>query len=210
MVASRRGNIDAISVLLHTGADPNIVDGDGHTMLHYAVNGGCIKNFLQVIVESRVDVNVRNKGVLTALMRACRTGNRAEISALLQVVADPIIVDGNSATLLHYAVVWDCSNEVLQAMVESGVAVNVRNRNGITALMKACRRGNIDVMSVLLHAGVDPNIVDGNGATLLHCAVVWDCSNEVVQAIVESGIAVNVRNKEGGSNSINEREIEMP
>ena len=142
-------------------------------------------------------MNVRNKGVLTALLRACRTGNRAEISALLQVVADPIIVDGNGATLLHFAVVWDCSNEVLQAMVESGVAVNVRNRNGITALMKACRRGNIDAMSVLLHAGADPNIVDGNGNTLFRYAVDGDCSKKVLQAIVESDVVVNNRNKNG-------------
>ena len=35
MVASRRGNIGAISVLLHAGAAFNIVDGNGHTMLHY-------------------------------------------------------------------------------------------------------------------------------------------------------------------------------
>ena len=199
MIASRRGNIDAISVLLHVGADRNSVDGNGDTLLHYAVDGECSKEVLQAIVESGIDVNATNKNGTTALMKASRRGNIDAISVLLRAGVDPNIVDGNGNTLLHYAVDGECSKEVLQAIVESGIDVNATNKNGTTALMMASGRGNIDAMSVLLHVGGDPNIVDGNGDTLLRYAVHGPCSKEVLQAIVESGIDVNATNKNGTS-----------
>ena len=71
--------------------------------------------------------------------------------------ADTKIVDSDGNSLLHYAVDGDCSKEVLQVIVESGVDVNVRNKGGVTPLMWACRWGNIDAISALLHAGVDIN-----------------------------------------------------
>ena len=128
MAASSRGNIDAISVLLHAGADPNIVDGNGNTLFRYAVDGNCSKKVLQAIVESDVVVNIRDKNGKTALMKASRQGNIDAISVLLHAGADPNIVDGNGNTLLHYAVDGDCRKEVLQAIVESGVDVNAKIR----------------------------------------------------------------------------------
>ena len=57
-------------------------------------------------------------------------------------------------------------------------------------------------MYFYVHAGADHNSVDNNGDTLLRYAIDGDCSKEVLQVIVESGVDVNVRNK-GGNNSIN-------
>ena len=60
MLASEKGNVDAMNVLLSAGADRTIKDANGNTWIHYAVNGHCSKEFLQSIIDQGADVNVTN------------------------------------------------------------------------------------------------------------------------------------------------------
>ena len=195
MLACVDMNEDAINVLLNAGADPNIADDKGATCIHHAVFESCSKNVLEIIVNHGRDVNVTNKNNRTALLLACKEGNKDIINLLLNAGADPNIIDANGATCIHYAVVEGCSKDVLEIIVNHGADVNATDKNHVTALMLACVKGNKDVINVLLNAGADPNIADGKGATCIYHAVGEGCSKDVLETIVNHGADVNAKNK---------------
>ena len=194
-LASGKGNIVAINVLLNAGADPNIADADGGTWLHYAAYGDCSKDVLQSIINHGADVDATNKKNVTALMLACGEGNKDAINVILNAGADPNITDANGDTCLHYAARNDCCTEVLQATIGHNVDVNAANKKNITALMQACEKGNKTAINVLLNAGADPNIADSDGNTCLYNAVGKGYSKDVLEAIISHGADVNVASK---------------
>ena len=96
---------------------------------------------------------------------------------------------------IHYAVLGDCSKEVLQSIINLGADVNATNKCNKTALMIATNVGNVDAMDVLIRAGAERTIKDINGDSWIHHAVYGDCSKEVLQLIIDLGADVNATNK---------------
>ena len=68
MLASKKGNVDAMNMLLSAGADRTIKDANGDTWIHYAIYG----DILEAIIDLGADVNATNKQNCTALMFASR------------------------------------------------------------------------------------------------------------------------------------------
>ena len=199
MFASVKGNIDAMNVLLNTGANRNIQDADGNTWLHYAVFGDCSKEVLQVVIDLGAEVNATNKHNTTALMVASMKGNVDAIMVLLDAGANQAIEDVYGNTWLHYAIHGDCSKKVLQAVIDLGADVNATNKPNRTALMLASSMGNVDAINVLLGIGADFNVTDVDGNTLLHHAINTHINKETLLAIIHLGTIVNVVNNEGST-----------
>ena len=195
MVASKKGNVDAIKVLLSAGADRTIKDVDGNTWIHYAVHGDCSKEVLQSIIDQGADVNITNKRNVTSLMVASNKGNVDAIKVLLSAGADRTIQDVDGDAWIHYAFLGDCRKEVLQTIIDQGAHVNITNKHNVTSLMVASNKGNVDAINVLLSAGADRTIKDVVGNTWIHYAVHGDCSKEVLQSIIDHGADVNITNK---------------
>ena len=196
MLACRKRRTDAINVLLKANSDPNIVNTYGETCLHLAVRGFCSKKMIQTIIDHGADVNATNKNNMTALVIACVMGNKDAIRVLLNAGADPNIADVDGNTWLHGAVRGECTKVVLEAIIGKGADVNTTNKDGATPLMIACGKGNKDDIKLLLHAGADPNITDDNGNTWLHEAVRGECSEEVLQTIIDHGANTNATSEE--------------
>ena len=196
MISIRKGNKSNVNVLLNAGANPDIVDTNGNTCLHYAAHNVCPKVFLQAIIDQGVNVNATNQENETALLEACMYGQDFKIRVLLDAEADPNIPNKNGNTCLHYAADDDCPKEVLQAIIDKGADVNATNQENETALLAACMYGQDFKIRVLLDAEADPNIPNKNGNTCLHYAVDDDCPKEVLQAIIDKGADVNATNQE--------------
>ena len=195
MWACEKGNVDAINVLLDAGADPNVLDAEGHSCLHYGVLLNCSEEVLQTLIDHDADMNATNTTNITALMVACQKGNEDAINVLLKGGADPNVTDSNSATCTHHAVDEGCSKEVLQELIDHGADVNARTKNNVTSLMLACATGNKDAMTVFLNAGADTAIADVHGDTCLHKLFHTKCNQETLQILLDHGVTVNATNK---------------
>ena len=193
-------NKDAINALLNAGADPDIVDADGNTWLHYAAQNIWSTEALQVVISHGlgIDVNATNKKNATALMIACKGMRKKDaINVLLNAGANPNIADADGDTWLHYAAQRYEGPEILQAIISYGVNVdiNATNKKNVTALMTACRNQHKDSINVLLNAGADPKLVDADGNAWFHYAAQSDVYVEVLQAIISRGVDANATNK---------------
>ena len=186
---------ESLKFLLEAGSNPNIVDNDGDTCLHAAVKGGCSKTIIYAIIDHDAHVNATNKDNQTALAIACVKKNVNAINVLLNAGANPNITDADGDTCLHTAALKECSKEVLHAVIDHGVDVNATNKENQTALTVACINKDESAINVLLNARTNPNIVNDNGDTCLHVAVIKECSKEVLQAIIDHAVDVNATNK---------------
>lgn len=55
-------------------------------------------------------------------------------------------------------------------LLEAGAFVNVQQSSGETALMKACKRGNSDIVRLVIECGADCNILSKHQNSALHFA----------------------------------------
>ena len=161
MLACQKRHIDAIHVLLKVGSDANIASENGDTCLMYAVHKHCSEEVLQAIIDHGADVNATSNYNYnfnyTALIIALDKRHVSAIHVLLKAGFDTNIVCENGTTCLKYAVMADCSKEVLQAIIHHGADVNASDGN-ITPLMLTSQKANIDTIKLLLNAGAEPTI----------------------------------------------------
>ena len=206
MEAAAFGSLDAVSLLLHAGADPAAKTNFGITALHRAV--GDIDKVRLLLLEESVEVDALSGDGRTPLSIAAATSGASEaVNALLRRGAKMDIVDQAGMTpLLSAALATDVDSVSL--LLAAGADVNVRGATGFTPLMAAAMSGNVELAQVLLEAGADVNAVsdESNGQgphgpisigymTPLHFAAQRNL--EIVKLLLEAGAKVNVRDVRG-------------
>ena len=146
----------------------------GHVEVAMALLGaGADKNMQSDVLESG----------LTALMRASSNGHTEIVRLLLEADADK-----------------DLRLADLQAQRDTAAARFPVFRNlgppAMTALTLASQGGHVEIVRLLLEAGADKNLQDGNGRTALILASEWD-HVEIVCLLLEAGADVNLQNGNG-------------
>jgi cytohesin len=81
-------------------------------------------------------------------------------------------------------------------LIEAGVDVNAKDKDGWTALMYAASKGHTETVKALTEAEADVNVKDKNGRTSLIVVVTID-HIETVKALIEAGANVNAKDKYG-------------
>ena len=191
MIASRDSNVNVVALLIRHGADMDLQDKYGRTALHCAAEkdlDSC--EVLSCLVENGADVNKGTGDInCTPLMIASRKGLVNNVACLISHGADIDLQDkyhGNTA--LHYAVEnYHGSCEVLSCLVENGADVNKGTDDiNCTPLMIASRKGQVNVVALLIMHGANIDRQDKCGNTALHHAVIGD-SPDVVHNLLFLG-----------------------
>ena len=197
LVACIKRNTCIINILLNAGADPNIAATNGNTCLHYAADNDIPQEIVQAIIDHGADVNATNKTNQTALLLAYHKGKADIINTLLNAGADPNIAVTDGNTCLHYAAQDRFfPKEAIRAAINKGANVNATNHKNQTVVLLACKKGNTNIINMLLDAGADPNVADTNGYTCLHATAYCGVRQGVFQAIIDHGVDVNATNKQ--------------
>ncbi|XP_048239578.1 uncharacterized protein LOC124112111 isoform X2 [Haliotis rufescens] len=198
--AARQQCLECVKLLLPV-SDVNAQDSDGDTALHSSVlsDEGHCHEVIQTLVEKGADVGIKNKKDQTPLHCAARR-QCMECVKLFLPVSDVNAQDSDGDTALHCSLLSDKphSHEVIQALVEKGADVGIKNKKDKTPLHCAARQQCLECVKLLLPVS-DVNAQDSDGDTALHCSVLSDKphSHEVIQALVEKGADVRIKNKEG-------------
>jgi len=128
------------------------------------------------------------------LIEAAESGDRADVSRLLDqgAAVDVRAVDGTTA--LHWGVRADRLDTV-RVLLESGADANATDRYGVTPLYLAAENGNAAVIAALLDAGADVNGVAPIGETALMTAVRTGALDAIV-LLLDRGADIDARDRE--------------
>jgi ankyrin repeat protein len=83
--------------------------------------------------------------------------------------------------------------DTVQRLLETGLDVNVKLKDGFTALMAAITSGHTEVVKALLTSGADSNLRDDHGMTPLMMAA-GKGRIEIVNALIKGGANIYAQN----------------
>ncbi len=194
--------------LLALGADPNERGLMGETPLQTAAEMGSVL-LLRRLVGAGAALETAG-GMLgqTALHRAVSEEERASARALLELGANPNVVDEFGQSPLQEAAAGGDARMV-ELLLRHGAQANPRRRSQPTPLHAAVAAGEAETARVLLEAGADPNARIGPqaaeemndvtpGATAVHLAAASG-SKQLVELLLSGGARADLLDKKGVS-----------
>jgi len=164
---------------------------------------------IPVLLEAGVEVDVKDKDGVTALMIAGIRANTETVQALLDAGADGNAKANNGATALMMTgtsagsprlLGWSSvrfqsgkkNTKTVQALLDAGADVNAIDQDGVTPLMIYGARANTDNVQALLDAGADVNAKDNNGMSVLSYAA-GEGYADVLRTLLDTGAQLDQR-----------------
>lgn len=170
IVASRKGSIDIVNVLLSNGADIDTQDGDGLTALHGAAQYGYC-SITEVLLQKNATIDMKSDIGFTPLILSC--GDRGDIKVvdlLLKKGTDVNARTRENTTALHEAAEFG-KHEIARMLLDKGADVDAKGYEGQTALHLATKKGHQHVVKVLLDAGANKELRNDDGVSALDLAL---------------------------------------
>lgn len=172
-VAVNKQHIQCVQKLLQYKCNANIQDSYGDTALHDAIGKDCVDITDMLCTYQGIDFTLKNNRGFNVLHHASLKGNNRATEKLLTRTRQLVDVkkdDGFAA--LHLA----CLNghkAVAETLLTQGQAdVDLRNNKKQTPLLLAVSQGHFSVVELLVSKSADVNVVDEDGDTALHLALV--------------------------------------
>ncbi|XP_045148321.1 protein phosphatase 1 regulatory subunit 12C [Echinops telfairi] len=158
-------NLEVVRFLVEQGATVNQADNEGWTPLHVAASCGYLDiaryllshgaNIAAVNSDGDLPLDLAESDAMEGLLRAEIAHRGVDVEAAKRAEEE---------LLLHDTRCW----------LNGGAMPEARHpRTGASALHVAAAKGYIEVMRLLLQAGYDTELRDGDGWTPLHAAAHW-------------------------------------
>ena len=172
LAALGQGHIKIAELLLERGADVDVLESTGKTMLLVALSSLRDHNNLLDIVEFLLkhgtDVNARdNRSTTSSLHLAAEYGVQTIVKMLLNHHADVNSQDSNGETPLHRLLGgWtyrDCNCDHVRLLLQHGAEVNRRDRHNQTPFHRAVKSGWFRTARTLLEHGANDIVEHNNG-----------------------------------------------
>lgn len=211
MWSARIGAWKLLKLLLAAGTDPHGSNKDGQNaiMLANIMGGDKCEEVIELLLDAGVDPNQRDCNGENALMLASRSSHSPVLlRKLLSAGMDPHERDANGRSMLMLVALNNRSSlleddehenlhEMVAALIAAGVCVDLRDKNGNTALMYAVAyRGPV---RILLRAGANPNITNNLGETaLMKCFIGIKARPKMtICALIDAGANLNITDNNG-------------
>jgi ankyrin repeat protein len=194
-IAAGHGSASMIGVLLDAGADANALDPAGEPPVMGAVRSGRL-DAVQVLLDRGATVDLTDRAYTqTALMVAVRD-NHPEIAQLLIDRGAAV----NAQTRRGRTSQFVLPNSVPGFGHGIGIVRGGLPERGLrqaipgsmTPLLYAARDGRLEAASLLLDAGADINLADGNGITPLINAITNNHA-DVARLLIDRGADIGAR-----------------
>lgn len=185
-------NPEVVGLLLAHGADPDAKSQWGETALMFANTAGKVK----LLAAKGADLEAKDQEGRTALIKAATRGDVGVAGALVESGANVNGVDKKGTSALLYSL--DRENNAYgdeiatlpgrraeitrRLLLAKSLDVNAQNTDGETALLRAVRLANAELVKALLARGGNPNRSDVFGDTAVTLAYSGD-NTEIAQLL---------------------------
>ena len=180
--AAGAGNKEIAALLLAAGAKADVVDEDGNTLLMYAAMQSNVE-MMEVVLKEGVCVNAQNNTGASALHLAL--ADVETVQYLLNAGSDINQADKLGYTPLMRSIAQRCP-EVAKLLLESKADIAPVTSAGVPIIAIAAESGDVDMVKMLLNAGVDATAVFKVGGKNVD-ALYYASSDEVRNILKQSG-----------------------
>ena len=172
MIASSCGHIETVQVLLQGGANVNSTDSDGYSPLVYAITGHKSPQVIEQLLKSGAQPNIFIND--QSIADKARKEGREDICKLLEQfnVLNTTQKEEEEEQQLH---------------LSSGLAISI---------IEAAKKGNIEVVKLLLKENTDVNIRNEDGWTALMLAS-HNGHMQVIEVLLKENADVNIQSEKG-------------
>ena len=195
ILAIKTGCEDFARTALESGADPNISDEDGRSLVMFSVMTG--GSLLRTLLEHGAKPDMPDKVGRTPLMIAAidDEADPEVIDTLLEFGADINARDKRGITPLMWAVVNADKNPdiVIPALIRTGgfMADGWKLWSAFLCLAAAAKRGiQLDMIQRLIQKGADVNATDNKGMSAMMFALM-NGDDEAADILSEAGAQIN-------------------
>ena len=200
MLASWRGDIQAVGDLVRTTENINRVDESGYSALSRASWKGSSK-IVKLLLDNGADVGFRLADGSTALHLACANGHFEVVKMLIEnnVNINLQRKDGKTALMLAATLpAEEPKSKIAQYLISKSGNASLQDEHGKTALMYAVKAGNIMVVEHLLSARKTMDIKDSSKRSALWYAVNYN-KPDIVQLLLGANADANQVDNEGNT-----------
>ncbi|KAI5631019.1 ankyrin repeats (many copies) domain-containing protein [Phthorimaea operculella] len=164
------GHHGAVVLRLELGADVNVQNWEGRTVLHDAILRGSLK-MVEYLLKSGANVHMKTKCGETPLLTAIQRNDMDMIQLLTKCGGHLASVDSKAiAELLSLAARSGCLGK-LEALRIAGADLNIGDEMGHTPLHKAVLCKYPETVDYLISHGVKVDVVDILGRTPMDYAL---------------------------------------
>jgi ankyrin repeat protein len=157
-IAAQNQDSESIALLLRYGADANGFDREGITPLFAATRYQCFEA-AKTLIKHGADPNLSAGPESESPLSLAASNNYIDFVQLyLSNGGDPGFVMENGSTALVSAMNKITQPKVIEILLSSGGDANAKNGEGTTALFQAIQANRVDLMTVLLDQGANPNL----------------------------------------------------
>lgn len=194
--ACEKNSLDAVSMLLEAGADPNWLNPDEQTPLCIACTQ-CHLDVAKLLIAKGANINHLSHNGLTPLQIACLQEDLDMMDLLIRNHADINIKAFHGVTALYSA----CENGSLSAvafLLSKGARPNIANDFSVSPILIASYLGHTEVIEQLISHGAIVNYVSRDGSFPLGAASLRG-NVDTVNLLLASGAMPNQVDQEGNT-----------
>jgi Ankyrin repeats (3 copies)/Carboxypeptidase regulatory-like domain len=193
VLAVQNRDLDRVTQLITQNVDVNKKDeNEGVTALHLAVRNGS-KGIVELLLNAGAKVNARDAERRTPLMMIAEAYYEEEFEDAQADVDENGPVESRGYESVRRA---GPEAAIFRLLISHGARIELRDNEGMTALMHAAQSGKAEVVSLLLSHGAAINLQAKSGRTALMEAV--ETGNaDTVRMLLDAGADVSAKDEEG-------------
>jgi ankyrin repeat protein len=196
--AARAGDLDGVKRAVEKS--PGVINksdsSQQYTALHWAVNYGK-EPVVNYLLEKGAKLDATSNYGYTPLHLAAMGQNKKIVDALLAKKPNVNGKDNNGYTPIMFAMTHNGSKEMIQAWLDAGADLTVKNNQNQTVLHLACLYANEEVAELFVKRGIPIKETDDYGYTPLAAAASRN-SVKIVKMLLDKRADVNFRSDANG------------
>lgn len=187
------GDIKNVRKCIKNNADLNLLDEEGYSALHWAIQEG-YQEIVRLLIESGADLEKKNIEGFSPLHIAL-LDNQTDIAIDLINQGISLDIDNSGYSALHVVSSKTGNSKILKRLCIEKKYLNKFDQNGegYTPLHYAAQENKVKCINVLIEAGANVNIETKEGFTPLHIAA-GEGHVKAVEALIKGKANVEAEN----------------